>query len=90
MSYKRMATGEPMGSEQRPERPFADDARNCAHNLFGVRNGEDWTRFDAATDDFIAKHKDKLATSTLRRLLSEAYAAAAPEDYAGHRRILGQ
>ena len=59
------------------------DARDCALYLKKVR-GEDWTRFQAAVDDFMVRHKDSgQSFQRMRESLEEAYRIAAPEDKEG-------
>jgi len=69
---------------------LAADSEDCAGYLLTMRGQNDWTRFDAAVDDYLLKHKDGRATSTLRQLLAVAFQAGAPSDKDGFHRILGK
>ena len=60
------------------------DVEDCASYLRKTRS-TDWKRFDAAVEDFLARHRSKLAER--RRELAEAYRVIAPEDSEGLRRI---
>lgn len=68
----------------------ATDATDCAEYLCSVRAGAKWGRFDGAVDDFLARHKQSLALSSLRRLLADAYSACASADGQGYQRIIWQ
>jgi hypothetical protein len=66
----------------------AKDADDCAQYLCSVRSAR-WDRFEVALDEYIARHNHKLADSTLRELLANAYLRLAPEDSEGHLRVMG-
>lgn len=70
--------------------PIAKDAADCASYLAKVRAGRDWARFNHGIDDYLFRHKDVRAIGTLRQALAKAYRVAAPDDVAGHQRIMGQ
>jgi hypothetical protein len=64
------------------------DAEDCARYLSELRDDEERERFQAAVDDFLMRHKDKVPVRTLRVALADAYRKAAPLDGAGYERIL--
>jgi hypothetical protein len=68
----------------------AEDAADCAKYLCSVRAEAKWDRFDAAVDDFLARHRYSLALSSLRRLLADAFRTCAPLDAEAHHRIRGR
>jgi hypothetical protein len=68
----------------------AKDAEDCAEYLSVVRATGRWDRFEVVVDDYLARHKNTLAVSSLRRLLADAYLTFAPEDSQGHHRIMGK
>jgi hypothetical protein len=66
----------------------AKDALGCARYLKSVRSGDDWSRFDAAVGDYLAKHKNGISTSTLRKMLASGFQLLASADKDGINRIL--
>ena len=62
------------------------DMDDCARSLMQMRSDTDWTRFDAAVQEFLMR--DTANAVQRRRDLADAYHFVAPKDDDGFFRIL--